>query len=324
MAALLRVTAVISLGSALAGCATEDAVPALPENDAGAGAPDGAPPREENPIKLTLWPFWDLPVRADGFGAPEPLAGVTVCVAKKRSHEQDWEQFVDTTLPCARDVPAGDPVVLNGVPAMSELVLTAEKDGYLPRALPVKTGQWDEDMRTGDADISQMHLFTEESAQYAFPGSDLGKGQIVFLVTSIGVAVPDASTVPNFTLSFLGGVSVALEPPAGEGPFYFSGGVIVDGASSTFAGDLQRLSGAVFTSLPRNEYLVRLSDNAILNPTPVSTHQIYGFPDRLPGVIRAPVLEGYFTEVVTGAFCKAYTDQTQSSCAGAAAEAGAP
>ena len=284
---------------------------------------DAAPPPEENPITLTLWPFWDVSIGPNGVSKPEPLSGVTVCVVKKRHYAQAWEQFVDTRGPCQEDVPAGNKVVLKGVPALSELVLTAEKDGFVPRAIPVTTGQWDEDM-TGDTDIQQMHMFSKESAQTVFPGADFTKGQISVYVISVGVAVPDASTLPTFILFVPGGVSLALEPPVGDGPFYFYDGVVRDGATSTLPAAFPG-SFAVFTNLPGNEYAVRLSENALANTAATTAHWAFGFRDERTNVIRAPVLPGHYTAVAfSGTSCKLYSDDSQTSCATSSSDGGAP
>lgn len=300
---------------ALCGCGAGVASDATDTSRADKGSADAAPPPEENPIKLTLWPFWDLPVDANGFGTPTPLEGVEVCVAKKRRYAQGWDQFVNVNGPCTI-TKASEKVVLENVPAMSELILTAEKDGYVPRAIPVTTGQWDQDATVSLPDVYEMNMFSRTAASALFPGADLtGTGQIIVFATS-------AMFTGTVVLFFLGGVSVTLEPPTGDAPLYFHGGTFVPDATSTISGDntaLSQYSGAVITNIPQGEYEV---DTSSPSSTIGGAQSVFGYASADLGVIRAPVLDGFVTEVASMGGCDVWADTT--SCAPTSADAGAP
>jgi hypothetical protein len=308
---------------AISGCASRTLEhPTAHAADARAPSRDAAadvPPPEENPIALTLWPFWDVPVDANGFGTPTPLDGVTVCIVRKRHYEEAWDRFVPTTGPCSKGV-IGEKVTIAGVPAMSELVMTAEKPGYLPRAFALTTGQWDQDGTVGTFDAKQMMMFQFEAAAHFFPGADFSLGQVMLIAMS---QVLLEAGPPSFVLP--GGVSATLEPALGNEPFYFHGGLVAPGATSTAPGDflsIQRATGVLFTSLPGGEYTVHLSANAPFGTFTGGGDSVFGYLDARQGVIRTPVLAGYFTAVAAIGFCRVWADPT--TCAPSGADAGAP
>ena len=150
---------------------------AAPSDDAASETP----PREENPITVELLPFWEIPVDSGGFGTPVPLAGAKVCVARKRRHSEPWDSFVPVDGPCTT-TEANEIVVLKGVPAWSELVLTAEKDGFVPLAIPSTTGQWDLIFHSNIAAAYHLYLFRRENFSALAPNADLARGQLVVLV----------------------------------------------------------------------------------------------------------------------------------------------
>jgi hypothetical protein len=273
------------------------------------------PPLEHDPINLTLFPFWDVPVDASGFGAPTLLDGVTVCIVKRRHYGEAWERFVPTNGPCAKGV-EGEKLTIVGVPAMSELVMTAEKAGYASRAFALTTGQWDQDATARPIDVHQMLMFQSEAAARALPGADVTHGQIMLVAMSAGA---------DLVYFLPGGVSATLEPALGTPPLYSQGGVIAPGATSTAEGDLfspQHATGVVFTGLPGGEYEVHLSANAPFGTYTYGGDSISGYLDARPGVIRAPVLAGHFTVVAAFGGCRFLADSR--TCAPSGAEAGAP
>lgn len=268
------------------------------------------PPPDSRVVTLTFWPFHEIPMDANGYGAPIPLGGVEVCVAKKRAYGASWEAFVDTTMPCVTtgESPdaASEKVVLPGAPGMSELVVTAKKDGYQPRVIAVTTGAWDEDItaQTGTADNFFFNLIRQGAAGALFPST-------VPVASNLGTLVVFSVVVEAANGLFVGGtlgdVTVSVDPSQGEGPFYFLGGKWIPGSTRTVPGLVttpSALSGATMVNLPEGEYDVTVAQPAAFcgNPFGRSGNAAYGYAAS-SGTLRAPVRAGYATEVSAECGC---------------------
>jgi hypothetical protein len=170
---------------------------------------------------------------------------------------------------------------LEGVPAQSEAILTAEKAGFLSRAIPVTTGQWDQ--QPSAADLYQLSLFRREAYLALAPNADLNRGHL--LVMTIGS-----------DLNFLPGVRVRTEP-AVSAPIFARGGVAVRDATASLenTGTPPAQGGlpsdwvfALFTNLPQGEYAVRTErDDQACGALIFGTDTWYAYPDRRPNVLRA-------------------------------------
>jgi hypothetical protein len=275
---------------ALLACArvAEEPEPAAPEAGAPYSDAQVVPPIEANPIQLTLAPFWDIPVGPDGFLDLIPLGGVEVCVEQRRGYEEPWDAFVPVDRaewPCAVTA-EGENAVLR-VPALSELLITAKKEGFVDRVLPVTTGPWDQG---GNFGVYEMHLYRPESLQALVPSADLELGTIATVVV-----------VDN--ARFAAGYEPRIEPEAGSLVHTYGGDVVPD-AEATLAGEFAGASNpgmfaiSMFFNLPSDEYALsweregtRCGVNAVLP----------GFADPRVGVRRVPVLPGSYTMV--GASC---------------------
>lgn len=76
-----------------------------------------------------------------GYGAVTPIGGADVCVKLRRDAFKSFEPFEEIAPEdpiCATSV-EGEFVQLEGVPANSDLVLTIEKEGYVPRTQTART-----------------------------------------------------------------------------------------------------------------------------------------------------------------------------------------
>jgi hypothetical protein len=67
----------------------------------------------------------------NGYEPPVPLEGVNVCVAGARAYPPQVRPFEDAGTPCAPPSTLGRKVVLEGVPAMAEVMMTAALDARL-------------------------------------------------------------------------------------------------------------------------------------------------------------------------------------------------
>jgi hypothetical protein len=300
--------------------------------DASAG--NDAPP-DVRTVKVTFWPFWALPMNDGGFETPEPLGGVNVCVAKKRPYGAGFDAFVDVNGPCTTTIASATAKVVlggvpgNGVPGNSELVITASRDGYQPRAFAVTTGAW-------DLDVTAV---PETVDNYVFNLVPLGEGSSLFPhnvteAPGLGTLIVSSNDVEanngSFTGNSLGDAVVSVDPAKGNGPFYFYGGKWIPGSTKTVPGGVPNTggmamnvsAGAMFVNLPEGEYDVTVSQpNAFCgNPYGRATNAAYGYVallnDGAPrGTLRAPVLAGYTTAVAAECGCLASHDSARCGLA---------
>jgi hypothetical protein len=258
-----------------------------------------------------LYPFYEVPVSAKGWEQPVPLGGVKVCAVKRRPYKGKWNEFQDLHDLCATtgdapDAARGD-VVLRGLPAMSELIVTARKAGFESVAYAVTTSEWDEDITA--------HILAKDPEFFALMRDGSSESMLAPGVTqspTLGSLVTYAVVnVAGRLPSFLGAVRVSLEPqpkPDG-GPFYSLGGKWVPDSTATVPGallsfpDTPDTPTALFANLEEDEYVVRFDQpNAFCSVLGDNGEPVYGFAGQ-GGTVRAPVLAGYRTAIAVGCTC---------------------
>jgi hypothetical protein len=189
-------------------CSTEDA--------SGPRGPLDALPEEARTIKLTLWPFWEQYFDANDVLTPVPLGGVEVRVVKKRPYNGEWEDFVETDGPFTMTT-ENQKTILEDVPASSELIITASKEGYRPAARAVTTWHFDQDVTSwiGARDYYPLWLVRADFPSPVPPSvpvvPELGELVVSAVAYSPGNGGPGCG--------FLGGVDVVLDPSVDGTPF---------------------------------------------------------------------------------------------------------
>jgi hypothetical protein len=244
-------------------------------------------PIEDNPITLTLDRFWEVPPGARVLDDLIPIDGVTVCVLQKRAVGEGPDAFVPVEdVPCVVTVGDEKPV-LDGVPASSQVILTASKAGLVPRAITVTTGLWNQDA----SGLSEaMTLMRPETLLGLDANADLELGAVV----ALAVRGLDA---------LLGDVEIGLEPGA-RTPTYFSEGVVTPDAGATASGTLRSFTGVLFTNLDPGEYDVTFQrTDTWCEAIYFGGYSIHGFKDDDPNVVRAVVLPRHVTQVAAECDC---------------------
>jgi hypothetical protein len=278
----------------LAGCASEASDTSSGAADA--GAHDAFAP-EERFVKLTFWPLYDWNEGPTGFGPIEPLGGARVCVDRLRPLGASWDAFVrvdEADIPCVTTV-VEEKVVFEKVPAASELLLVATKEGYQPSVFPVATDSWDTDP------TNVKNIFT------GAPFYELG-----FRLVRAGPPRPGIEVTIDDALGTIdarvgvGGVEAVLERRAGDGPYYGIGGV-VDPSLQRFApasipplvvGQVPNLvPHASFVNVPEGEYeLVYAREGLACQAAGFFNGEVvFGFPSGKPNTVSVPVLDGHLT-----------------------------
>lgn len=288
-----------SFGAAHFGCASESSKSSSEPPSDGAAAERG--------IRLTLPPLYDELVTENGSGGLIPLGGAQVCVVKARPWGGAWSSFVTTNGPCAPAV-AGERIVLQDVPRDSELLVTAEKEGYWPSLFAVTTDQWDQDT------TSQMASFSlrlrRSDAPWPMVPSSVAVSQNLGMIQATAVAC-------QFTdCRFAGGARMELGPaPASDqGPFYFVDGILDPGATQTrIGGRINPLArtweefffdgpatGVSFVNMAEDEYQLTVSVLGLSCRVLgwLSGDPFYGFAPHEGATAGVPVLAGHYTPAI--------------------------
>jgi Carboxypeptidase regulatory-like domain len=229
-------------------------------------------------------------------GKEQPLAGVSVCVI-------DATGAKDTSIPCVTTNAKGE----YSIPALApkqNLIVSFEKAGYGTQVIALDVG-------TADATRADLRMAANASGD---AGTDAGAGQgfgwdpsvvqdptkgffNTFSVVSASQA--DAGTAaPGF--DFAVGVSFAVTPKSGVGPFYVNADETwASGATSTAGG-----YGAWFLNLTPGTYTVTAT-----SPTMTCSAiggNGYGWA-QADGSSKVPVLKGTNTQSI-GFFCATPAD----------------
>jgi hypothetical protein len=198
----------------------------------------------------------------------------------------------------------GENVVLDA-PASSELVVTADKQGYRGASYAVTTGDLDLDSTGGNPDSGTMVLWREGNTPANIdpaigpPSKDLGD----VVVSTIAWFFTDAGVLGG--MRFAGGYRVGLERlstlEAGtpEGPFYSYGLKFREGATATISGSAvggppTTLPLTSFVNVPEGEYLVTTTPQLCS----AWTDAIHGYVADSPNATRVPVLAGHSASIV--------------------------
>jgi hypothetical protein len=180
-------------------------------------------------------------------------------------------------------------------------MLTAKKDGFVTRVLPVTTGQWDQG---GSVGVYEMHLFHPETLRAMLPGVDLTLGVLATYVLEGN--------------AFAAGYEPRIEPEAGS-LVHTLGGVAYPDAGATLPGeDLsppavanpRAFAISVFFNLPENEYSVSWYREDTLC---TGNFVLPGFADSREGVRRAPVLKESYTMIGANCGCRVQPDALRCS-----------
>jgi len=346
-----RHAVLLALAATAAGCATRSAEDAAKSGSPEAGRVSDSSPPEERWIPLTLPAIYDRHEGPAGFGDIVAIAGVKVCVEQARPRGGKWEDFatVDVAkVPCVMsEVETGSNGVVTGkklefpeVPGMSELILTASKDGYIPSVFAVTTGQFPNDTTgsvPGGANGQTGLGLRKRSAPWADLPTGLvpdieGRGAIRVIVT-----LWEAQGAQLTAAWAAAGATITLEPAGEElGPFYGAGGLFASAAGRTPSSPHPQgapygdpvTSGATFVNVRAGEYSVHVEvPGASCRVSGVYGDTFRGFGAVHGGTLRAPVLAGHLTQSMA-ALCRCdqagSVDLDAGVCRAGTADAGAP
>lgn len=226
-------------------------------------------------------------------GKEQPLAGVSVCVI-------DATGAKDKSIPCVTSDAQGK----YSMPALAEkqtLIVSFEKAGYSLQVIALDVGTAD----IARSDLRMAPIVSGDAGTDAGPVPSFGwdpslvvdatKGSFnTFAVQSAPKA--DAGTAaPGF--DFASGVSFAVAPKSGVGPFYVNADETwASGATSTVGG-----YGAWFMNLAPGTYTVTAT-SATMTCNAIAGNG-YGW-GQTDGSAKAPVLKGTNTQSI-GFFCAA-------------------
>jgi hypothetical protein len=210
-------------------------------------------------------------------GGVQSLPGVQVCVYNMPS------------IPCAT-TGADGVFTLTGLPVMSDIALTLNKDGYYPVIKPIETAHADM-----DGTPSYMYMGLTTAPQPPLGGTTVdwtSKGQVAFFAVGPHFGNPDAGAQGD------PGATVSLTPAGGNGPFFLTDGNTFDLTAKTFV-DVQ----GWYYNLDPGQYSLVLGDtNNDCEPISFPFGQ-YGYPGATHEV-KFPIVAGYTTELV-GELCTA-------------------
>jgi hypothetical protein len=305
---------------AASSCARNVAEPnrsSVPDLAAVDGSTRGPPP-EDRTRRLTLFPFWEFAIGDAGAAATVSLEGVQVCLSRARRHDGVPADFIDTHGPCATPTTAGEKVVLDGIPAMAELLVTATKEGYRSRAFPFVTSDTDLDETANypGIDLHFMFLETLDAESRLSPGADPAAGSMHVTLAGVGSPLP-----------FVAGVRLTLDPPSSSKPSYSVGGAIDPRATSSLPGSIRFGTSGDFATVPLSSYGNLAGTEYLLRVSPPSgAHMTCSgdYPGDEVNSTRVPTLAGHSTWVLFRCGCTMDGPQWESSPPCRGGDSGAP
>jgi len=223
-------------------------------------------------------------VTGDGFLAPaRAVEGARVCVD---GHPE---------VACAT-TDAGGSFKLQGVPAREDLIVTVDKEGFLPTLEMLQTNaEFYVPMRVPIA----VHRASDLPQYLDVAVDTTGTGVLTFFAFAFnGKTTPDA----------LPGVQVALSPATGGGPFYFNKNRKFDGtlkATDNFKGPFadDNVSSGLFLNVAPGDYKVTFTPPAGYTCSPLGAPFAWGLPIDGESAVRATVRAGHLTTSI-GMHCE--------------------
>ena len=211
-----------------------------------------------------------------GDGGPAPmlsgLSGVKVCVDDMPN------------IACATTDAKGA-FELDGVPGLTSLVLTLDRDDYVPASKSIQTA--DTDMNVNGSSILMYPTGSLKPPDGVQQAPDTGSVDFF----AIG---PKDDDPKSFVV--LSDVTVALSPAKGQGPYFSDGRGVYDPQATATVGGF-----GFYLNLPPGEYTLTFTDPKH-DCAPVSA-PIGGFGVPVPPTsVKFTVLAGYLTEEV-GVYC---------------------
>jgi Carboxypeptidase regulatory-like domain len=189
-----------------------------------------------------------------------PVTGATVCVLQPATQAQE---------PCTTTDALG--VYALTAPAHAEVSITVRAEGFAARLVPMTLVGKDVRERS-----VPLHSVARTATRYGAlgatpPGETIGG----LFATAAGL---EGTSVP--------GATFLLDPMTGKGPLYFSAAGAPDAARTSAS----RHSSALFANLQPGEVVLTIS------ASPLTCVPAWGgWPSRVPGSIRVPILAGFET-----------------------------
>lgn len=292
--ASMGTAATLVLGAVAGGCSSDRATPAEAEvhdagvarvdvHEAGLHLGDTGARGQAGGLKLT-WRVVELKplggyvggdsgahrgAGADA-GAPSsssagPVEGMKVCVLEDESN------------PCAM-TDADGRFTIAGLPAMSDVTLSFEKQGYLPTLLPVETGSTDMDGSV--------------AGSLTIPGATLDPSSVPVAVDSSKGIVATFAVTTSGTGAI--GARPTLTPESGNGPYFVTAQNVLDVSADSFVDKT-----AIYFNVAPGTYEVAF-DEPQHDCAPATIPFGFGFAAG-PSSVKVPVIAGY--ETICGVLC---------------------
>lgn len=222
-------------------------------------------------------------------GNESPLAGVSVCVVDSKGAKV-------ASIPCVTTDSKGAYSMPNLAPNQ-QIIVEYSKAGYTTQVAAVDVGSVDikriqfrlaKLVADGGADGGQPTNFGWDPSVVRDPKNGTVN------VFAVQAAKADGGT-NGLGVDYTTGVSFAITPKTGDGPFYLDAKEAwVSGATATSGG-----YGAWFLNLPPGTYTLSAT-SATLSCAPIPGNG-YGWPQK-DGTTKAPIIAGLNTQAV-GFFC---------------------
>jgi hypothetical protein len=198
------------------------------------------------------------------------IEGVEVCVYEKSS------------IPCVMTDKNGM-FTLSGLPALTDIVLTLKKSGYLPNLKAIETASTDMD---GLAAGQAISMGGGSAPALPVDVDWLGKGQVTFFAATLSPTGDPTESVGDV------GAKVTLSPTSGNGPYYLGPNNALDPSATSIVD-----TAGLFFNLDPGNYEITF-DDPTKDCAPISTQfGGFGFPSP-PSSVKFPIMKGYITNGV--------------------------
>lgn len=287
-----------ALGVLTPACGTERASDA--STDAGADATVLGKARTVT-LELGEVVHRELVEDADGYfieGEVTPLAGAEVCVTQRRDAFHNFEPFEDLPPTCETSA-AGESVLLPGMPANSDLVITIAAEGYAPSLQPRRTDERDVPLPSWASGLITPLLLPDEADPWIEPepARDESAG-LVGVYAYMGWVGPYPQLPP-------GGYNPLATPPLVGIALAQGVDVHVESLDGEVSIDLVTMRERPrFLSLPAGTYRARFSHpSRDCVPAAIWTGLSPTLPTDRRDTIEVIVLAGHVTYAAFDCFC---------------------